>query len=144
MALHDRNPQRTRFTSEGGLALRLINKTGGNTVRGTIVEIYDGAVDNAVETSEADDTHSVGVMYSNNTADGQPCWVVIEGRCQVLLKDGVAGVRGYWLGVSDTPGRANCKSDPADVTDHNREIGHCMEQRNSGTNVRVYGIIHFN
>jgi hypothetical protein len=145
MGLHDRNPARMRFTSEGGLALRLTNKTGANTVRGSVVEIYDdSAIDNAVTLSEANDIHPIGVMYDDGVADGSECWVVIAGRCQILLKDGVAGVRGYWLGTSDTAGRANCKADPASQSEHMQEIGHCMQSISSGTNVLVYGIIHFN
>lgn len=143
MGLHDRNPARVRHTSEGGIAIRLTNRTGGNTVKGTVVSL-SSSYDNAVMSSPGDSRFPCGVMYENGVSDGSECWVVVYGRAQVLLKDGVAGVHGYWLGVSDTAGRADCISDPGSQTIHDREIGHCMESVSSGTNVLVYGILHYN
>lgn len=143
MGLHDRNPARIRYTSEGGIAIRLTNKTGGNSVKGQIVSLSD-TYDNSVMTIPANGKMPCGVMYEAGIADGSSCWVVIHGRAQVLLKDGVAGVRGYWLGVSDTAGRADCLSDPGSQTVYDREIGHCMEAQTSGTDVLVFGILHYN
>jgi hypothetical protein len=85
----------------------------------------------------------MGVMY-DSVAEGEECWVVVSGRAQVLLKDGVAGVRGYWLGTSDTVGRANCIVAPGLILQHMQEIGHCMESVSSGTDVLCYAVLHFN
>jgi hypothetical protein len=145
MGLHVTNPARIRFTDEGGIALRMTNKTGGASVKGTVVTVYDGgAVNNAVQLTEGDAIDPVGVMYDSGIADGSECWIVIAGRAQVLLKDGDAGVRGYWLGTSDTAGRAECKAAPGLILEHMQEIGHCMESASSGTDVLVYGVLHFN
>lgn len=144
MALHDRNPARIRFTSEGGLALRLINRTGSPSAKGKVVVLSD-THDNAVMTAPANSKFPIGVMYESGVGDGLSTWIVITGRAQVLLKDNVPGTRGYWLGVSDVAGRADCISDPPSTVVHEREIGHCMENRNpGGVNFLVYGILHYN
>ena len=40
--------QNIKFTDEGGLAVRLINKTGAPSIKGTIAHVYDAtAIDKA-------------------------------------------------------------------------------------------------
>ena len=143
MGLHDRNPARVRFTSEGGLALRLTNRTGTTSQKGKVVRC-SAAYDNAVNTAEANSIHPIGVMYDSGVADGSECWVVFSGRAQVLFKDGQGSVHGQWVGTSDTAGRAFAENDPSSTDVHRQEIGHCMESKNSGTDVLVYVDLHFN
>lgn len=136
---------RIMMTPEGGLAIRMTNKTLTTSVKGSIVQIYNStAIDNAVDLSGANSIHPIGIMYDGGVADGDECWVVVSGRAQVLLKDGQAGVKEYWLGTSGTVGRANCKTDPASQSEHMQEIGHCMEAIASGTDVLAYAVLHFN
>lgn len=142
MGLHVTNPARIRHTSEGGIAIRLTNRTGSASVKGLIVEL--GTADNAVIASAANCIDPIGVMYEDGVATGSECWVVVAGRVQVLLKNGESATRGYWLGCSDNSGRAYCRTNPGDDVEHEREIGHCMESKTSGTNVLVYGILQFN
>jgi hypothetical protein len=62
---------RIMMTPEGGLAIRMTNKTGTTSVKGSVVEIYDtSAVDNAVVLSGVNDTLPMGVMYDGGVDDG--------------------------------------------------------------------------
>jgi len=97
---------RVKFTTEGGLAIQLINKTGAASVRGTLVEA-DTTTDLAFKVNDADGHHPIGAVYEAGVADAALCWVVIYGKCQVLLKDTTASTRGYWVKSSDAAGRAD-------------------------------------
>lgn len=137
---------KVRLTPEGGVAICLLNKTGGPSVKGSLVELCEEVTDpdDAVQLTEANSTDPIGVMYEAGVADGDPCWVVVSGRAQVLLQDRVDGQRGYWLGTGGAPGRANCVETPGLLLQHMQEIGHCSQSIAGGTNVLVYGILHFN
>jgi hypothetical protein len=137
---------KTGLTSDGGFAVKMTNKTGSNSVKGTVVEC-DPDVDNAVEIAPGDSVDPIGVMYEDGVADGSECWVVVAGRAQVLLKDGTASTREYWAKLSDTAGRADITGavpSPPTGAEHFKEIGHCLESQSSGTDVLAYIIVHFN
>ena len=136
---------KAKVTAEGGFAVRLTNKTGANSVKGTVVEA-DGAVDDAFELAPADATDAIGVVYEDGIADGAECWIVWGGIADVLLKDGTAATRHYWVMVSDVAGRADATSavPPGAVLAHFREIGHCVESVGSGTDVLARIAVHFN
>lgn len=148
-AIYTRVPDNGTITDEGGLAIRLTNKTGAASVRGTVVEASTGT-DNAFATAGASDVHPIGVVYEAGVADGSECWLVVAGRCQVLLKDTTAATRGYWVYTSDTGGRADATlANPpvggaAELQIHMQEIGHCLESQGAGTDVLAYMILHFN
>lgn len=131
------------LTREGGLALRLTNKTGVASVKGTIVEAHAGT-DNAFRVCDANSVEPFGVVYENGIADGEECIVVIGGRVQVLLKDLTLSTRNNWVGVSDVAGRAIATgaSPPAAPT-HFKEIGHCIESKGADTDVLAFCILHF-
>jgi len=139
-----------KFTPEGGLAVKLINKTGAASVKGTLVTLDDG-VDSAFDTLEADGFDCVGAVYDDGVADGSECWVVIQGIAEVLLQDSTAATRDYWVRTSETvAGRADAtNSAPAGGTigaleDHMTEIGHALENKSSGTDVLCKIMMHFN
>lgn len=139
------------FTAEGGLAVKLVNKTGSATVKGTIVHVYSAtAVDDAFELSPVDSLDCFGVVYEAGVADGSAAWVVVSGIGEVLFK--AATTRGQ---VARTPisgdtgeaaGYAMPMTVPANpnvlVEDHFREIGHILESKNADTLCKV--ILHFN
>jgi hypothetical protein len=138
------------LTPEGGIAIALTNKTGSASVKGELVEASTGT-DNAFEQMSADSNHPIGAVYEAGVADGSECWVVIYGRCQVLLEDGTAATRGYWVRTSENDaGRCDAtNSGPAGGTigaleAHMCEIGHCLESQGSGTDVLCYIMMHFN
>lgn len=131
------------FTPEGGDAIKLINKTGGASVKGNVVAI-DTTTDNAVKLVPANGDMPMGVIYNAGVADGDEVWVVRAGRAQVLMKNTVSAVHGYVAYVSSTAGRADNAATIPDTTTHWREIGHPMESVAGGTNVLAYMILHFN
>lgn len=94
----------TWFAPEGGVYQTFINATGGASVKGTLVQ-SSLTVNNAVESTPADSSMPIGVIYEDGIANGNPVKVFTYGRAEVLLKDGVASSRGYWCGVSDQAGR---------------------------------------
>jgi hypothetical protein len=138
--------RKIKLTDEGGYAVSLINKTGAASVRGSLVHA-SSTTDNAVAL-QANTYDTFGIIYEDGVADGSLDWVVIAGRAQVLMKDSVGTTRGGLLIAADTDGRADWTSFPGEglpATDtHFKEIGHCLETKTGGTNVLVYGIIHFN
>ena len=138
------------LTPEGGLAVRLTNKTGSNSVKGTVVETHD-TVDNAFDIAGADSIHPIGAVYENGIADGSECWVVVQGIAEVLLEDGTGSTRGYWVRSSITDvGRADITNAAPpgggipELEIHMKEMGHCIESKGSGTDVIAKIIMHFN
>lgn len=135
-----------KLTTDGGYAVRLLNKTGAASVKGSLVSVSTGT-DNAVEL-QSNEYDTIGIVYEDGIADGSLVWVVVTGRAQVLMKNTIATTRGGILIAADTDGRADWIQNPglglpaADT--HFKEIGHCLESKAGGTNVLVYGMIHFN
>ncbi len=132
----------TMFTPEGGLAIKLINKTGSPSVKGTLV-IASTTTNNAFGIAPINSYQVIGVVYEDNISDGSPCYIVVSGIASVLVKNGETPNRGYWSGAADVSGRTYFNSNNPDSEEHDREIGHCSETKSSGTNVLVKCIIHF-
>lgn len=138
---------RAKFTPEGGLAILMTNRTGAASVKGSVVttsSAYDKAFSLQTEEFEA-----AGIVYDSGVADGSECWVVASGIADVLIKDGVAPVRGSWTKCADVDGRGEPTIPPSGigalaVSDHFREIGHCLESKAAGTNVLAKVLLHFN
>ena len=131
------------LTKEGGLALRLTNKTGVNSIKGTIVEAHAGT-DNAFRVCDANSVESFAIVYEDGVPDGSECLIIVGGRCQVLLKDATASTRNNWVQTSDVPGRADAtNASPAASPQHFREIGHAIESKGADTNVLAYMMLHF-
>jgi len=131
------------FTAEGGFYQTFINKTGANSVKGTIVAA-SLTTDNGVYIAPANSDMPMGIIYDGGIADGSLIKVVVNGKAQVLLKNGLASINGYWCGVSDTAGRMYQQPTVPSTTDHNREIGHSLETTASGTDVLSMVTLHFN
>jgi len=136
-----------KFTPEGGLAIKLTNETGGNSVKGSVVHAGE-TVANSFEL-QSDEYDAIGVVYDDGIADGEECWVVVSGIAEVLLKDSTAATVGYWVKSADTDGRAEVTTAPSGIgaiaaSEHFREIGHCLESATAGTDVLVKVVLHFN
>lgn len=130
-------------TPEGGTGCRLTNKTGVASVKGTIVEAHAG-VDNAFRVCDANSVEPFGIVYDDGIADGSECFIVTDGRCQVLLKDATLSARNNWVGTSDVPGRADAtNASPAAAPQHFREVGHCVESKAADTDVLAFIMAHF-
>lgn len=128
-----------------GIAIRMVNGTGGATVKGTVVASSPSNAGRFIaQTNEYD---AIGVVYEAGIADAQRCWVVIQGCAEVLWQDSASSTAGYVAICSATDGRATNVAVPSSnpvVAEHFKEIGHVLETQAGGTNVLVNVILHFN
>jgi hypothetical protein len=134
-----------KFTEEGGIVTKYINKTGAKSIKGTIVVCDTN--NNSVSVAPADSYSNIGVIYDNNIANGQYVWVVTKGRAQVLLKDSTASTAGNWIKVSNVAGRGDATGavpSPPTSAEHSKEVAHCVESKSAGTNVLCFAEIHQN
>lgn len=135
------------ITPEGGMAVRLINKTGTASVKGTLVSAASTADGGFI--LQANEYDMLGVCYSDGVADGGACWVVVHGIAQVLLEDSTAATRGNWVHAAATDGRADATlTQPSgagftEAAEHFKEVGHCIETVTSGTNKLAKVVLHF-
>ena len=135
---------KVRQTLEGGVAIKLTNKTGANSVKGTVV-YADPAVDNAFEINPINGDMPIGVVYESGVADGSECWVVVSGIAEVLLVNTVASTRSYIAYSSATvAGRIDIAATVPVAATHFKEIGHTLENKAGGTDVLCKCVLHFN
>lgn len=126
------------FTPDGGLCIKLTNKTGGNSIQGTIAHPYGAsAIDLAFDLIPDNEPDQIGVIYGdddgNPVADGEGCWLTVNGIAKVYFESAVAledfartqitsdgGTLGYAVSeVAPLPPFATDK--------HFLEIGHILE-----------------
>lgn len=134
------------LTPTGGIAIKLINKSGANSVAGKIVSA-DTTTNDAVDLTPADGDMPMGVFYEDGVADGQGTWVVVAGIADVLFKDNVGATRGYVVYMSDEEGYAIDASSLPAVANHNREIGHTLQTTGAGgagTHIKARVNLHWN
>lgn len=137
---------KNRFTDLGTPCSYMINKTGNNSVKGTLVAAHN-SVDNAfrIPVTPYD---IVGVVYDNGIQDGGLCRVVFAGVVEVLMQNSNAVGNAHWIRASsDAYGRALASTDPAglgalSVDDHLKEIGHSLQTKSGGTNVLCKIVFH--
>ena len=125
------------------LAERLVNRTGGPSVRGQVVSAHTTVDSVQLQSNEFD---AFGVMLETGVPDGQYCWVQLGGKCQMLLKDGTAATAGHVVFAADTDGRCITAAipSPPNADSHFKEVGHCIQSANAGTNVLIWVVSHFN
>ena len=131
------------ITKDGGIAVLMKNKTGATSVKGMIVQ--QGTEDLSFEVSEEGEDHAIGIVYTDGQPEGGPCWVVVSGIADVLFKDTVAPSTTFYHIYQDASvaGRANGQT-TVNTARHWGEVGHCMESKDSGTDVLAKCVIHFN
>jgi hypothetical protein len=136
------------LTPEGGVAVYMTNKTGAASVKGALVECYDGgAVNRAFDLTATGANHAIGVVYEAGVADGSECIVVIAGTAECLIEAGDTIARGYWASTGkSTAGRVSLSNVPGggSVADHFTEIGHCQETLTNTGSTLARCVIHFN
>lgn len=136
-----------KFTADGGLAVKLTNKTGANSVKGKLVKA-DTANNDAVILVAVSDDECCGIFYEDGIADGAVTWVVVNGIADVLFEDNFGPTRGDWVATSATDaGYARAQASPAAAPQHFEEIGHCIETvaaGGAGTHVLARCVLHFN
>ncbi len=142
--------EKVGMTAIGGLAVKMTNKTGANTVAGQLVRA-DGTVDDAVDLTGTDELECFGVFLESGIADGSEAWVVVSGIADVAMEDNTTATRGNWVRTSITEaGYADATNaatpQPINQT-HFTEIGHCIETvaaTGGGTHILARCILHFN
>ncbi len=128
------------FTAIGGLAIKVTNKTGGNTVAGQLVRSSTGTND-AFSTCAADSDDCMGIVLDAGVADGSKAWIIISGVADVLMDAG-GSARGDRIISSVTAGSADVWNTGGAVATHFQEIGHCIETRGGAGLARA--VVHFN
>lgn len=133
-------------TNERGFLIRGINRTGGNSVKGTLVSASTTADREFIK--QANEYDCCGVVQESGIAEGSEMWIWISGVAQVLFKDGVAATRGNILLAGDTDGRAIDAANPGGglpgTDTHFKECGHVLQSVTAGTNTLALAILHFN
>jgi hypothetical protein len=109
------------------------------------VECDHGAND-AVELSEANGDHPIGVFLDSGVANGSEVWIVVAGVADVLYEDTESSARGNWVSMSGTAGFViDAAPTPGHAADHWKEIGHCCETVTYvDTPILARCVLHFN
>jgi len=122
------------ITEVGGYAIKLTNKTGGASIKGTIAHpYYTAAVDNAFDLVPDDEPDQIGVVYGSGVADGSECWVVINGCAEIYFEAAVTRgefARSQVAADGGTVGYAIAEAAPSSpfATDkHFQELGHVIQ-----------------
>ncbi len=138
------------FTPEGGFAIRLTNKTGATSVKGSLIEA-DDSIDKAFKFTEADTDDATGIVYESGIPDGGECWIVVNGIADVLLEDASASGHGNWVRSSITQiGRVDATNAAPpggtinEIFAHLKEVGHSLETVAGGTDKLMRMFLHFN
>lgn len=118
-------------TPDGGYAVRAINKTGGVSVKGQLLEA-SSSTNRGVQLTGVDDVDPVAVMYSDGIADGSEVWVVVAGYAYVLLDDATGSTRGNWCETSEAGYVDATAGSPAAAPTHFNETGHAAETVSAG------------
>lgn len=124
------------FTDQGGLAIRMTNKTGAPSVKGEVVRSNSGQ-NNSVIKIVVDVPDSIGVFLDSGVPDGAEAWIVISGIAEVyFIGSTVRGqfARGFLTadGASYVIGQVLAEAVPTSpfATDkHFYELGHILESR---------------
>lgn len=136
------------ITPEGGLAIKMTNNTGAASIKGTLIESNETTANSFQVLS--DEYDCIGIVYEDGIADGEECYIVISGVAEVLIEDGTASTHGNWVESSTVSGRADATQalpaggTIAELQNHFKEIGHCIESKTAGTDVLAKCVIHFN
>ena len=136
------------FTTTGGVAVKLTNKTGGDSVKGEVVT-PSSTVDNAVSKIVVDVPDPIGVFYESGIADGSEAWVVVAGIADVyfigsttrgyIARGFLAADAGYVIGQAMAE---IYPTSPFSVDKHFYEIGHVLESRVGAGLAKC--VLHFN
>jgi hypothetical protein len=135
------------FTDDGGLAIRLINGTGADSVKGTVIHSHTS--DLTVEATPVNVPDAFGVVYEDDIANGQEMWVVIAGIADVLFSNaptaGYLARTGLTVDTGEVAGQAlseNIPTSPFATDKHFCEIGHILETKAAAGLAKVN--LHFN
>jgi hypothetical protein len=133
-------------TGERGFVMKCVNRTGGNSVKGTVLS--ECPSENNGLCAQYNEFDALAVCAESGIVNGAEMWVWKgESFCQVLWKDGETATRASVAICADTDGRALNVAVPSAnpvVAEHFKEIGHVAESKTAGTDVLVLCHLHFN
>ena len=139
---------KVKFTPEGGIAIRLTNKTGNPSVKGNCVTPISSH-NNAVQLVEIGVPNCVGIFYESGIADGSEAWVVVSGIAEVYFwgntTRGHLARTGMAVDTGEVAGQALSEAvplSPFNEDKHFCEIGHVLESRTGAGLAKV--VLHFN
>ncbi len=125
---------------DGQFCVKLTNKTGGNTVKGQIVEA-SATTARAFETAGGSSQEAIGIILEAGVPDGSEAWIVVAGTVEVLMDAGGSILKDR-LVTSATAGSAEGWNVGGAVAKHMQEIGHVLAiQVGAGL---VWSDVHFN
>jgi hypothetical protein len=136
-------------TGECGLQIRVINKTGGNSIKGYCCKAdITTPTDRGVVYCPKDIPDPIGFVY-DVVADGADMWLWIAGMVEIYVT-GNATVGQFArtpvdADADDTSGRITSEAAPSapfESDKHWQEVGHIMKAR-TGAGLTL-AIIHFN
>lgn len=137
-----------KVTPDGGLAVKMINNTGGASVQGEVVHA-DSSIYNAVIKAVQDVPDPIGVFLDSGVPNGETAWIVVSGRAKVyfignttrghLARGFVAADAGYVAGQALSEA---VPVSPFAVDKHFYEVGHVLESR-VGAGLALVNL-HFN
>lgn len=137
---------KAKWTPEGGLAIKLTNKTGSASVKGRLVAA-SSTVDNATMLPGTTAYDMLGFEYDVGVADGSDYWVVVQGIAEALVDNSQAVARrDLIVSSTSTSGRVDVEPivPPVSTNDHFRECGHAITATSAGTDKTFFLVIHFN
>jgi hypothetical protein len=137
-----------KFTPLGGIAVKLINKTGSASVKGYILDAH-GSIDGAVKLVPVDEPDCIGCFLDSGVADGELAWVVVAGIAEVYFSGSTVNGHYARVGVSADTGEAAGQAvseavptSPFATDKHFAEIGHVIQARTGAGLAKV--VLHFN
>lgn len=137
-----------KFTTDGGIAIKKTNKTGGASVKGYCVTADDSA-NNAVKLVPVGDPDCIGVFLESDIADGSEAWIVVSGIADVYFwgstTRGQLARTGIAADTGEVAGQALSEAIPTSpfATDkHFCEVGHVLETRTGAGLAKC--VLHFN
>lgn len=143
-----KNSPKTRITPEGGIAVKLTNKTGSASIKGYCVTASDD-FDNAVQLVPIGDPDCMGIVYESGIADGDEMWVITNGIAEVYFWDSTTHGHLARTGLASDTGEVSGQafsepipSPPFASDKHFCEIGHVLESRTGPGLAKVN--LHFN
>lgn len=139
---------KSAMNADGGLMIKMTNKTGANSVKGNVVRV-NSAVDNSFVLAVDTAPDPIGIVYESGIADGAECWVVVSGIAEVyfigsttrghLARTFIASEAGYVAGQALSEA---VPSSPFASDKHFCEIGHVISARTGAGLAKV--VLHFN
>lgn len=136
------------FSPEGGLMVKMINKSGANSVKGHVVRA-EPSVAGAVTKAVVDTADAIGVFYEEQVPDGQSAWVVVSGIADVFYISNTTNGHMARIFITADSGYVAGKAlseayptSPFASDKHFCEIGHVIESRTGAGLAKT--ILHFN